>query len=127
MMHRSLLTLFIAALLIFQIQPATAAANQTIEHIIIIWLKEPGNTQAQDKIIKASEKLKTIPGVITLRSGKAVPSQRKIVDSSYDVALIISFINKAALDAYLVHPVHLNLLEKTMKPLIERIRVYDLK
>ncbi len=126
MLHRYLLTLFIAILLALQIQPA-AAANQTIEHIIIIWLKEPGNTQAQDKIIKASEKLKTIPGVITLRSGKAVPSQRKIVDSSYDVALIISFINKAALDAYLVHPVHLNLLEKTMKPLIERIRVYDLK
>ncbi len=126
-MHRTLLPLFIAALMIFQIQPATAASNQTIEHIVIIWLKQPGNVNAQDKIIKASHALETIPGVIAIRSGKAVPSRREIVDSSYDVALIISFINKAALDAYLVHPVHLNLLEKTMKPLIKRIKVYDLK
>ncbi len=127
MMHRTLLPLFIAALLVFQIQPVTAASNQTIEHIVIIWLKQPGNVNAQDKIIKASQELKAIPGVITLRSGKMVPSQRKVVDSSYDIALIVSFINRAALDAYLVHPVHVNLLEKTMKPLIKKIKVYDLK
>jgi hypothetical protein len=127
MQQRNLLTFIFVVLLVIQIQPVMAASSQTIEHIVIIWLQEPGNTRAQDRIIKASQSLKTIPGVISLRSGKAVPSQRKIVDSSFDVALIISFINKAALDAYLVHPAHLKLLEETMKPLVDRIRVYDLR
>jgi len=127
MLQRCLLTLVLAVLLALQVQSAAAAANQTIEHIVIIWLKQPGIEDAQDTIIKASQALKTIPGVLALKSGKAVPSPRNIVDSSFDVALIISFIDQAALDAYLTHPVHLQLLEETMKPLVDRIRVYDLK
>jgi ABC-type sugar transport system substrate-binding protein len=127
MLQRCLLTLVIAVLLALQVQSAVAAANQAIEHIVIIWLKQPGLDDAQDTIIKASQALKTIPGVLALKSGKAVPSPRNIVDSSFDVALIISFIDQAALDAYLTHPVHLQLLEETMKPLVDRIRVYDLK
>jgi hypothetical protein len=125
MLQRCLLTLIVGVLCTFQIQTSTAASNETIEHIVIIWLKQPGNIHAQDTVIKASQALKSIPGVISLRSGKSVPSQRKIVDSSYDVALIISLTNKVALDAYLVHPVHRKLLEEIMKPLVDRIRVYD--
>jgi hypothetical protein len=127
MLQRYLLTIIISVLCVFQIQVTAAASSKTIEHIVIIWLKQPGNTHAQDTVIKASQVLKTIPGVISLRSGKAVPSQRNIVDSSFDVSLIISFINKAALDAYLVHPTHRKLLEEIMKPLVDRIRVYDVR
>ena len=127
MLQRSLLTIIISVLCAFQIQTSPAASNETIEHIVIIWLKQPGNIHAQDTVIKASQALKTIPGVISLKSGKAVPSQRTIVDSSYDVALIISLTNKAALDAYLVHPTHRKLLEEILQPLVDRIRVYDVR
>ena len=127
MLQRYLLTLAIAVLFALQIQSTAAASNQAIEHIVIIWLKQPGLGDVQNTIIKASQALKAIPGVMALRSGKAVPSQREIVDSSFDVALVISFIDQAALDAYLTHPVHLKLLEETMKPLVDRFRVYDLK
>ena len=127
MLQRYLLTIIVTVLCAFQIQASAAASNETIEHIVIIWLKQPGNTSAQDTVIKSSQTLKTIPGVISLRSGRAVPSQRTIVDSSYDVALIISLTNKAALDAYLVHPTHKKLLEEIMKPLVDRIRVYDVR
>ena len=127
MLQRYLLTLVFAVICTLQVQSAAAVSNQAIEHIVIIWLKQPGLTDAQDTIIKASQALKTIPGVIALKTGKAVPSQREVVDSSFDVALVISFIDQAALDAYLTHPVHLKLLEETMKPLVDRFRVYDLK
>jgi hypothetical protein len=127
MLQRHLLTLVIVVLFALQVQPAAAASNQAIEHIVIIWLKEPGLIDAQNTIIKASQALKTIPGVLAFKSGKAVPSQRTIVDSSFDVAFIISFIDQAALDAYLIHPLHLQLMEETVKPLVDRIRVYDLK
>lgn len=127
MLQRYLLTLVFAVICTLQVQPTAAASSQTIEHIVIIWLKQPGNTDAQNTIIKASQALKTIPGVMALKSGKAVPSQRTVVDSSFDVALIISFADQAALDAYLTHPLHLQLLEETIKPLVDRFRVYDLK
>ena len=127
MLQRYLLTLVFAVICTLQVQSAAAVSNQAIEHIVIIWLKQPGLTDAQDTIIKASQALKTIPGVIALKTGKAVPSQREVVDSSFDVALVISFIDRAALDAYLTHPLHLQLLEETIKPLVDRFRVYDLK
>ena len=127
MLQHYLLTLVFAVICALQVQPTAAASSQTIEHIVIIWLKQPGNTDAQNTIIKASQALKTIPGVMALKSGKAVPSQRTVVDSSFDVALIISLAGQTALDAYLTHPVHLQLLKETIKPLVDRFRVYDLK
>jgi hypothetical protein len=69
--------------------------------------------------------LRDIPGVTGLRMGEMIPSDRAIVDSTFDVALIVSFADSAALESYLTHPVHVELVEKTLKPLVEKIRVYD--
>lgn len=108
--------------------PASAGDDsQPLEHVVIAWLKEPGNAAAQSRIIAASQALKTIPGVLSLRAGTAIASERPIVDSSFDVALVISFTDQAALDNYLIHPLHLQLLEDTLKPLVERILVYDFR
>ena len=102
------------------LQPA-----RTLEHIVVVWLKEPGNPGHRQTIIEASEVLRTIPGVRSLKSGTVIPSERAIVDSNFDVALIVSFADQAALDAYLVHPVHVKLVNETLKPLVAKIRVFD--
>jgi len=101
--------------------------SRTLEHIVIVWLKEPGNRAARERIIEASEVLTAIPGVVSLKSGSVVTSDRPIVDSSFDVALIITLVDAAALQAYLTHPLHLILVEETLKPLVERIQVYDFR
>ena len=99
--------------------------ERTLEHIVVVWLKEPGNPAHRQTIIEASEVLRTIPGVRSLKSGTVVPSERAIVDSSFDVALIVSFADHAALDTYLAHPLHVTLVDETLKPLVARIRVFD--
>ena len=68
MLQRYLLTIIVTVLCAFQIQASAAASNETIEHIVIIWLKQPGNIHAQDTVIKASQALKSIPGVISLKA-----------------------------------------------------------
>ena len=106
----------------------TAAPPQpgrTLEHIVIVWLKEPGNTVHRQTILEESEVLRTRPGVLSLRSGTVIPGERVIVDSSFDVALIVSFANQEAMDAYLVHPTHVQLVNETLKPLVAKIRVFD--
>ena len=99
--------------------------NQPLRHVVIAWLKEPGDSAAQNRIIAASQTLRTIPGVLSLQAGTAIASERPIVDSSFDVALVISFTDQAALDSYLTHPLHVQLVETTLKPLVERVLVYD--
>jgi hypothetical protein len=121
-------TALIALLVLWLSLPAGANGDShPLEHIVIVWLKEPGNRAAQDRIIEASEVLTAIPGVVSLKSGTVVASDRPIVDSSFDVALIITLVDAAALQAYLSHPLHVTLVEETLKPLVERIRVYDFR
>ena len=54
-----------------------------------------------------------------------VPSQRPVVDQSYQVALNIQFETKEVQDEYQVHPLHLEFVEKVFKPNCHRVVVYD--
>jgi len=102
------------------VQPAGS-----LQHVVVIWLKEPGNATHRRMILDESEILRQIPGVLSLTSGSVITSERTIVDSSFDVAMIVSFADKAAMDAYLTHPVHVTLVNQTLKPLVAKIRVFD--
>jgi len=54
-----------------------------------------------------------------------VPSPRAVVDQTYQVALNLAFTDKAAQDAYQVHPLHLGFVEKVLKPNGAKVLVYD--
>jgi hypothetical protein len=96
-----------------------------VEHVVFVWLQEPGNAAQRTRIISESQVLREIPGVTGLRAGSMLPSQRPIVDSSFDVALIVSLQDAAAMADYLSHPLHVKLVEETLKPLVKKIQVYD--
>ena len=97
----------------------------SLQHLVVIWLKEPGNAAHRRISLEESEILWKIPGVLSLSSGSVISSERAIVDSSFDVAMIVSFADKAAMDAYLTHPLHVTLVSQTLKPLVAKIRVFD--
>jgi hypothetical protein len=96
-----------------------------VEHIVFVWLQEPGNEAHRTRIIRESQVLREIPGVTGLRAGSVLPSQRPVVDSSFDVALIVGLRDAAVMTDYLTHPLHVQLVEETLKPLVKQIRVYD--
>src|SRR5688500_12404699 len=84
--------------------PRTHAGQ--ITHIVLLWLKQPGDAAAIDKIIKTSREFTKIPGVVSVRAGRPLPSTRPVVDSTFDVGLSMTFTDAAALNAYEVHPQH---------------------
>ena len=53
------------------------------------------------------------------------PSERDVVDQSYQVALNLQFENKEAEDAYQVHPLHIEFVEKAFKPNCVKVKIYD--
>lgn len=103
----------------------THVAAEAVEHIVIVWMQEPGNAAHRTRIISESQVLREIPGVTGLRTGNMLPSQRPIVDSSFDVGLIVSLQDASAMTDYLSHPLHVKLVEETLKPLVKKIQVYD--
>jgi outer membrane murein-binding lipoprotein Lpp len=105
-------------------QRQNAAVGQ-VQHIVIAWLKEPGNAAQRRELIEASRQLAAIPGVVRVSAGEPLPQRRPVEDDSYDVAVVITFSSRAALDAYQEHPEHLRATEQVLRPLVRRIVVYD--
>jgi hypothetical protein len=94
-------------------------------HVVIFWT-DPAQANAADELIAGANKfLKPIPGVAQFHIGKMVGSERPVVEQSYQVAMNTVFENKKAQDDYQVHPLHLEFVAKYVKPLVEKVTVYD--
>jgi len=69
-------------------------------HIVIFWIK-PDVEDAEKRLVDGlNHYLPDIPGVISMHVGRCAPSDRPVVDQSYQVALNITFKNKIVQDEY---------------------------
>ena len=94
-------------------------------HIVIFWT-DPAQPNAGDELIAGANKyLKDIPDVLHFHVGKMSPSPRAIVDQTYQVALNLIFPNKAAEQAYQIHPQHIEFVEKVFKRVGKKTVIYD--
>jgi hypothetical protein len=94
-------------------------------HVVIFWT-DPAQPNAADELIAGmNQYLKPIPGALHYHVGKMVGSHRPVVDQSYQVALNLVFPDKATQDAYQVHPLHTEFIEKVFKRVCRRVVVYD--
>tara|TARA_B100001248_G_scaffold256179_1_gene236850 strand:+ start:1185 stop:1583 length:399 start_codon:yes stop_codon:yes gene_type:complete len=121
---------YISVLLImgFMNTPSFAEEYNTEEqvyHVVLVWLKTYRNEMRINKIIEASKELKNIPGVLEVSTGKVLRSARVIVDDTFDVSIIIKFASKEYLQDYLVHPIHVKIANEVIKPLANKITIYD--
>ena len=99
--------------------------NLMFSHVVIFWTK-PELSNAADELVAGMEKyLRPIPGVLSFHVGRMVKSPRAVVDQSYQVALNLTFPDKATQDAYQVDPLHLEFVEKCFKPNCARAVIYD--
>jgi len=109
-------------------EPPQATINGSggrYKHVVIMWLKSPGDTDARRAIVSATSVIRKIPGVVDVVAGECLPSDRAVVDSSYDVAIVISFDNERSLKAYATDPAHEKLVEEVVKPNVEKYVVFD--
>ncbi len=94
-------------------------------HIVIFWTN-PEQANAADELLAGANKfLKNIPGVVHFHVGQMSPSPRPVVDQTYQVALNLIFTNKAAEQAYQVHPQHIEFVEKVFKRTCQKAVIYD--
>jgi hypothetical protein len=94
-------------------------------HVVIFWTDPNKATAADDLIAGAKQYLTGIPGILHFHVGKMVGSHRPVVDQSYQVALNITFKDKAAQDVYQDHPAHLEFVAKAFKPNCVKVLIYD--
>ena len=98
-----------------------------LQHVVLIWLKDAGDAEQQAKIIEVSKSFQDIPGALQVQSGKAVASDRGIVDDSFDVGILVVVPDERRLAEYLAHPIHQRAKHDVLLPLVEKILVYDIR
>ncbi len=127
MLRRWIWLLLFATAAAFPLSVFTAEPGHdtTVVHVVLVWLKEPGNPEHRQRIIEISREFETIPGVIDVSVGEVVPSDRPIVDDSFDVGLYLTFASVDAMNAYLADDRHRQALREIFRPLSERYIVYD--
>jgi len=101
--------------------------KERLNHVVLCWLKEPGNEMHRKQIIEITKTFQKIPCVIEAQAGEVVMSDRDIVDDSYDVGILIVTKNENELQKYLDHPIHQKAKKDVLVPLVDKILVYDFK
>lgn len=106
--------------------PSTGGPPQpAVTHVVICYLKNPGSAADRRRVIDASNELRAIPGMLSMQLGPVLPSTRPIVVSDYDVGLVMTFKDAAALRAYESDPRHRSAVQEVFQPLSAKIVVYD--
>lgn len=108
------------------VKAAGSTATGQVNHVVIAWLKKPGDPAARAKFIRVTKSFADLPGVVRHSVGEVLPGSREVVDSSFDVAAVITFESHKALQAYLHHPRHKQAVHGMLKPLVRKIIVYDI-
>ncbi len=99
--------------------------RERVTHVVLCWLKTPGDEAARRRVIEASHTFITMPGVVSVTAGTALLSTRPAVDPSFDVGVVMTFTDEAALRAYDAHPHHKRAVEEVLKPLVGKLVIYD--
>jgi heme-degrading monooxygenase HmoA len=97
----------------------------TVSHVVVCYLKKPGDAEGRRKLIEASKEFREIPGVLSVEVGRVLPSTRPIVVNDYDVALVITYEDVEAMNAYVTHPIHERAVKEVLQPLTAKVVVYD--
>jgi hypothetical protein len=106
---------------------ASAARAGAVTHVVVCWLNDPNDAQAARKLVDSSLAFWEIPGVIRVQAGPRyrAPASRPIDDTSFDVAVVMTFDSPEALRAYQASEPHERSVREVLRPLTRRVVVYD--
>lgn len=105
--------------------PAIAARPGEVQHVVIFWLKRPQNATDRAALAGASDKFRALPGVVRVEVGNGMPIRRPGIEQSFDMCVVFTFRNRAALERFEAGPEHRAAVESILKPLVKRYIVFN--
>lgn len=58
-----------------------AGQDQRVSHVVVVWLKKPGDAQMREKFINISRSLETLPGVLSRYVSAVISSDKPNVNA----------------------------------------------
>lgn len=94
--------------------------------VVLVWLKRPESSADRAQVVRAAHSLRMVPGVLRVETGRALPPLGPGVDRSFDLGVVITFRDRAALQHYEKDPRHLAAIRGYLRPLVRRYDVFNL-
>lgn len=107
-----------------QAQAPDKNTGGTFVHTVFFWLKNPESEADQLKLLEGLTMLRQIPEIQSSYIGVPAPTNRDVIDSSYNLSITFVFDDGVKQDAYQVHPTHLKFIDQYAH-LWDRVVVYD--
>ena len=118
--------LTICSAVFFAACSTTPVPSPRVIRVVLVWLKHPGNSVDRAQLVRAAHSLRMIPGVIRVETGRPVPTLGPDVDRSFDLGVLITFRDRAALRRYEKDPRDLEAMRRYLRPLVRRYEVFNL-
>ncbi len=93
-----------------------------ITHVVIFRAKADEHKKI---ILEEVKKLAAIEGVESFTCGTPMISERPVVDDTFAVATVVKFKDKAAMDVYDKHPIHLKFYDDCLNKYKVKVQVFD--
>ncbi len=95
-------------------------------HVVLMWLRHPQRVADRDKIVHMAHSLRRIPGVLRVEAGRSIAPLGPNPPRDFDLGVVITFRDRAALQRYERDPRHLEAMQRYLKPLVRHYDVYNL-
>ncbi len=104
---------------------AIADSRGEISHIVVLWLKHPGNVEEENALIRATHSFRRIHGVRRIEVGRSIPIHRPEIEQAFDLCAIITFKDESALTKFENDKRHAQAVELFLKPFVRRYVIYN--
>jgi hypothetical protein len=104
----------------------TPPVSLSVTRVVLMWLKHPERSADRAQLIRAAHSLRMIPGELRVQTGRTVPTLVPGADRSFDLGVVITFRDRAALQHYEKDPRHLEAMRRYLRPLVRRYEIYNL-
>lgn len=93
-----------------------------VEHLVLFRWKSDATPEAVASAVEGLRGLKaSVPSVVDLSCGENFSDRAQ----GYETGLTVRFQDKAGLDAYMVHPAHVAVVEERIRPIMDGVLALD--
>jgi len=104
---------------------AANARSGQVTHVMLFWLKRPGNVDDQNFLLRGLRSLRRVHGVSDVRLGRPLPVYRPGLEQSFDLGVVVIFRDRAALEKFEHDPWRRGAIDGMLQQLVRRYTVYN--
>lgn len=93
-----------------------------VEHVVLFKTTPEATPEQKQRALQALRELREqIPGIVDLTAGENFSARNQ----GFDLGLVVRFVDRAALEAYLPHPAHRACVDTWIAPIKADVLVVD--